>query len=202
MVKGQRSRPPTSPRPGRPRSAKADEAILVATLEILAERGIRGLSTAGVAARAHAGKDTIYRRWPTKAELVRAALARAASVAIPEPDTGNLEQDLVAYLDAVATFLAQSDFGRIAASVIGAAVDDPELADAAKAFWGERRAVAARIVERAVERGRLPTTAPVDLLVELLVGPIYYRWLVMQVATDERHIRELVARIIKGDAAG
>lgn len=188
--------PAGSRRRGRPRSVQADEAILTATIEILAERGVRSLSVDEVAARAHAGKDTIYRRWPTRAQLVHDALARSAATAVPVPDTGKVEDDLVTYLEAIARFLADSPFGRIAASVIGAAIDDPALADAARAFWGERRAVAGSILERAIASGELQTDTPVDLLVELLAGPIYYRWLVMHEPTDAVRIRAIVRRAL------
>lgn len=183
-------------RRGRPRSTRADEAILAATFEIMAELGVRGLSIDLIAARAHAGKDTIYRRWPTRAQLVHDALARAAAVGVPVPDTGRVEDDLVAYLDEIARFLSDSPFGRIAASVIGAAIDDDALQGAAHAFWVERRAVAGSILERAVDRRELPPNGPVDLLVELLVGPIYYRWLVMHEPTDVDRIREIVGRVL------
>ena len=193
--------PPGARRRGRPRSAHVDEAILTATIEILAERGVRSLSVDEVAARAHAGKDTIYRRWPARAQLVHDALARSAAIGVPVPDTGRVEDDLVTYLDEIARFLADSPFGRIAASVIGAAIDDPALADAAQAFWRERRAVAGSILERAIARGELSADS-VDLMVELLVGPIYYRWLVMHEPTDIVRIREIVRRILRsgGDA--
>src|SRR5512140_1164998 len=183
-------------RRGRPRSARADEAILAATIEVLAERGVRGLSVDEVAARAHAGKDTISRRWPTRAELLHDALARSATEGVPIPDTGSVEDDLVEYLDAVARFLSDSPFGRIAASVIGAAIDDAALADAARAFWFERRAGAGSILQGSMARGDLASRAPVDLLVELLVGPIYYRWLVMHEPTDVGRTREIVRRIV------
>ena len=112
--------------------------------------------------------------------------------------TGSVGIDLIKYLDEVARFLSDSPFGRIAASVIGAAIDDPALADAARAFWFERRAVAGSILERAVARGDLSSGGPVDLLVELLVGPIYYRWLVLHEPTDLVRIREIVRRVLFG----
>jgi len=190
------SAPEVPRRQGRPRSIRADEAILAATIEILAERGVRGLSVDLVAARARAGKDTIYRRWQTRGQLVRDALARAAASGVPVLDTGNVRDDLVEYLGEVARFLSDSPFGRIALSVIGATADDDGLADGARAFWLERRAVAGSILERAIARGELRHEGSVDLLVELLAGPIYYRWLVMGEPTDTDRIREIVRRVL------
>src|SRR5579859_7686549 len=82
-------------RPGRPRSALAERAILEATLELLAEVGIEALSIEGVAARAGVGKTTIYRRWESKEELIVAAVRRL-QVQAPIVDTGNFRADIQA----------------------------------------------------------------------------------------------------------
>ncbi|MGH2503871.1 MAG: helix-turn-helix domain-containing protein, partial [Ktedonobacterales bacterium] len=79
-------------RPGRPRSAQADQAILDAALELIAQEGIQGMSIEGVAARAGVGKTTIYRRWPNKDALALDAL-RTVKPPIVSFDTGNLRSD-------------------------------------------------------------------------------------------------------------
>jgi AcrR family transcriptional regulator len=87
-------------KPGRPRSAQAHKAIIDATLELLAEEGYQGLSIEEVAARAGVGKSTIYRRWPSKEELVVEAL-RHVQMDVPVMDTGNFRNDLTALLKSV-----------------------------------------------------------------------------------------------------
>src|SRR5215212_2222443 len=85
---------PEKPRVGRPRSAQAHQAILEATLELVAKEGIQGASMEAIAARAGVGKTTIYRRWASKEALILAALREFFT----EPhliDTGNLRADLV-----------------------------------------------------------------------------------------------------------
>ena len=84
-------------RRGRPRDADADEAILSATLELLAEAGVGGLSMDVLAQRAGVGKATIYRRWASKEALMLDALRHQAP--IPAPDKGTLRDDLLAYTD-------------------------------------------------------------------------------------------------------
>src|SRR5450432_744304 len=83
---------------GRPRSAEADRAILAATLELLAERGLDAMSIEEVAARAGVGKTTIYRRWPSKGLLALDAFVISFRAEQPLPDTGTLRGDLVAAL--------------------------------------------------------------------------------------------------------
>src|SRR5260370_35342567 len=96
-------------KPGRPRSAQAHKAILDATLELLAEEGFQGLSIEEVAARAGAGKTTIYRRWSSKEELVMEAI-RQVQIEVPVMDTGNFRNDLAALLETVyQDFMAYPD---------------------------------------------------------------------------------------------
>src|SRR4051794_23051797 len=89
-----------SPRRGRPRDARCDHAILQATLDLLAEGGAGSLSIDGVAARAGAGKATIYRRWTSKEALLLEALSTDTSI-IESPDTGTLRGDLESYFSAL-----------------------------------------------------------------------------------------------------
>ena len=86
----------TTRRPGRPRSEQAEQAIIEATLDLFAEQGFEGVCVEAVAARAGVGKATIYRRWPSKEELLLAALGSMKSP-FPEP-VGNVREDLVAQL--------------------------------------------------------------------------------------------------------
>src|SRR3954453_6438752 len=87
--------------PGRPRSAEADRAILQAALELLAEDGYRALTMERVRERSGVGKATIYRRYASKAELARTAIAPLNyDLPVPE-DTGSLEGDFVATVGAV-----------------------------------------------------------------------------------------------------
>ena len=88
-------------RPGRQRSEAADQAILAATLDVLAAEGYGGLTMAAVIARSGVSSATLYRRWPTKQELVAAALA-SLHPAVVDVDTGSLEGDITAFVKSVA----------------------------------------------------------------------------------------------------
>src|SRR5436305_12119457 len=83
---------------GRPRDARADRAILQATRELIAERGIHEFRTEDVAARAGVGKGAIYRRYPSKDELVTAAVGALVDDEIHVPDTGSTRSDVLALM--------------------------------------------------------------------------------------------------------
>jgi len=90
---------PAVPRPGRPRSAEAHRAILDAAAALFIEEGFDAMSVEGVATRAAVGKATIYRRWPSKEDLVIDAIAQVFAEA-PRPETGSVRDDLVQLGDA------------------------------------------------------------------------------------------------------
>src|SRR5688500_9691113 len=120
------------------RGGAAREAeLLGAALEVLAESGYERLSADAVAARARAGRQTVHRRWPTKAELAAAAFA-AAACAVPEPpDTGGLRADLLAFME----FLVEDLYrlGDALAGLVGEMRHNPQLAAAVDAHYVERR---------------------------------------------------------------
>src|ERR1039458_6995520 len=117
-------------RAGRPRDPSRDDAILRAALDGLAELGYDRLSMDEIAARAHAGKGALYRRWPSKGALVVAAVMawreRAAPLTIP--DTGSLTGDIDAMIAAVPNFdEAAKQQMAVFVGLAGAASRDPEL---------------------------------------------------------------------------
>ena len=137
-----------------------DAAILAAALEGLTERGYDRLTMDDIAARAHAGKDTLYRRWASKAELVVDAMAahRAAVAPAEVPDTGSLAGDFHAMISTVPRF---SESGlRIFAGLVTAASRDPELATAVDAqLLSMHAAPCARFSSEQQTAGRYLTAA-------------------------------------------
>ena len=114
-------------RRGRPRSIEADAAILDATLELIDETGLTGLSVESVAARAGVGKATIYRRWPSKEALVASALGRCAEeMPVVEP-IGSLRDKLVAFVEQIRCKTPETHSGRIMPRMLSHASRSPEL---------------------------------------------------------------------------
>ena len=174
-------------RPGRPRSAEADEAILEAAVELFAEVGLDGLTVEGVAARAGVGKATIYRRYPCKVDLVVAA-SRCFTPTAPDlpPDTGSTRGDLRALVDGLITMLTTTPIGRVAA--------DPgrRRAPASPSSTGPTPRSSPRsgraprpCVRRGIERGDLRADVDLELVVDCYVSPIFYRFLITDAPLDD-----------------
>jgi AcrR family transcriptional regulator len=161
-------------RPGRPRSPEAHAAILRAALELAVEGGLRGLSMEAIAARAGVGKATIYRRWRSKEALFAEALG---SIALnPEiPDTGSVRGDFQAASTAAVGRMAPEAF-RVLPRLLADAADDPELLEALHAaLLRPRRAAIATILRRGIERGELRPDIDLDLVSDMLIGPLIAR---------------------------
>jgi AcrR family transcriptional regulator len=162
--------------PGRPRSEKADQAILGATITLLAEHGVSGLSIEAVAAEAGVGKTTIYRRWQTKEDLVIAALARMRPPPEPPPDTGSLEGDLTALSEAQVARVAGTKLPWVAPRVLSEAMGDAEFhARVMEGFINPIRELLGKLVVRAIERGELAADTDVDQAIDLIHAVVIYR---------------------------
>jgi AcrR family transcriptional regulator len=161
-------------RPGRPRSEEAHGAILNATVELIAEHGLKGLTIEAVAAQAGVGKTTIYRRWATKNELVAAALSRLRPPG-PPPDTGSLIGDLGALVELQRGRLESSPLPRVLPRLLGEAVDDPAFhAEIVARAVQPIRDILGELVRRGIERGELRADLDVEATVDVLhAAPIY-----------------------------
>lgn len=166
-----------SPKRARPggRSARVRAAVLDAAMGELADKGWERFSIAGVAARAGVHQASIYRRWASRDALALDACLHFSAASLPLPDTGSLRGDLEALLRALAAML-QTPAG--AALLTLAQSADPAVAAARGRFWAERFAAAGAIFSRAAARGEVPPVADPQLLLELLIAPLYLRLLV------------------------
>jgi AcrR family transcriptional regulator len=162
--------------PGRPRSAAADQAILRATLELLAADGYRALTMEQVRERAGVGKATLYRRYGSKEELVRAAITHLnAEVPLPE-DTGSLAGDFAGVARVVLAGAAASGAFDLMPRLLADVAGDPEMhALFSEHLVAPRRRVLEQILARAVERGEVRDDVDLDLATDLIIGPIVYR---------------------------
>ncbi|MEV4641010.1 TetR/AcrR family transcriptional regulator [Actinoplanes sp. NPDC049548] len=175
------------------RSEEARRNVLHAADDLLAEKGFAALTIEGIAARAGVAKQTIYRWWPSKTDVLLEAFTEDAAEDLTPPDTGSLAGDLRAYLLLLAAYLTESDAGAVFRALNGQAQHDPALAARLREEHLTRQRARDRApLERAVARGELPADADLDVLVDRLVGPIYYRVLVTGQAVGEEFVDELV----------
>jgi len=158
------------------RSESARIAVLEAADDLLVDRGFAGVTIEGIAARAGVAKQTIYRWWESKADILFDALAQDAAEFFTVPDTGDLGADLRARLRELATFLARTDAGAVFRALAGQAQHDPSVAARFESdFLAGQRALDRQPFLRALRRGDLPATTDVELAVDQLTGPVYYR---------------------------
>jgi AcrR family transcriptional regulator len=163
------------PRRGRPRRAAARPAILEATLELLAERGFQAATMDAIAARAGVGKNTIYRRWASKEELVADAI-HDLSAELDVLAGESLYAVLLYQIREVSRLFADPLVGRILPGLLGELHRNPEFANA----WGERvvrprRQAIDELLREALERGELREGIDPDLIADLLVSPPFVR---------------------------
>lgn len=179
--------PPADASPWSPREAE----LLAVTLELLAEHGYDGLTVDAVANTARASKATVYRRWPSKAELVLAAFIEGmCQVAVP-PNTGTLRGDLLKLGEIICAQAHQQ------ASTIRAVLVEvsrhPALSDAMQhQFLDQRKALMQHVLQQAVDRGEIAREAIIDELWDLLLGYLIHRSLLPNDPPDSRTVQALV----------
>jgi AcrR family transcriptional regulator len=184
---------------GRPRDARADRAILEATRELIAELGVYEFRTEDVAARAGVGKGAIYRRYGSKDELVTAAIAALVNEEIVVPDTGSTRGDLLFLMREAVELYRGSLAGRLMPNLIGAIAQKPELARAVRdGFLAGRRTALAEVLRRGVERGDLRPDLDLELALDVLGGPLFYRLLVTGGPIDDRLAAGVSDLILRG----
>lgn len=184
-------------RRGRPRSIAADEAILDAATGAFVELGWDGLTIEGVAARAGVGKTTIYRRYPSRLDLLLAAAERLAEEKGAVPDTGTLRGDLFALVKMYLGMLSETRAGRAIPAMVAATAKNPELAIAYRSFIAARRRESAVPLERAISRGDVPADLDVALVLDLLVAPLFYRAFVSREPADDTYVTALVDAVLR-----
>jgi AcrR family transcriptional regulator len=188
---------------GRPRSIHVDQAILQATLDLLAEVGYQSMSIEAIASRAGVGKTTIYRRYTSKEELVADAIESLRDdLAIP--DTGSFWGDM----DIIINHAAQkidSPLGRqTIALIISTASSNPQFAEV---YWTKytkiRREALSKVLKRAKSRNEIHKDADIDLVIDLLSGSLYYA-LIFKPITEpvEAYMRRTMNLLLKGIGHG
>ncbi|RXZ68742.1 TetR/AcrR family transcriptional regulator [Agromyces albus] len=189
----------TSAKLGRKRDHTRDPEILDAAIDVLAENGFDGMTIDMVAARAKAGKATIYRRWPSKADLVLDAVAcmKAGEIDFERlPDTGTLRGDLVAMIRPRSIEEAERKM-RIMAGLFGMLSSSPELADAAHAAIIEPRAAVNRMfLRRAIERGEISRDCDVEMLANLIPAMAAFRLLLERKPVDAEFLVSLIDGVL------
>jgi AcrR family transcriptional regulator len=180
-------------RPGRKRSEEARQAILAAALELTAESGYASLTIEGIAARSGTGKQTIYRWWPSKDDVLLEAGAAKAAVLVPVGDEGSFRADLRAFLAATFALGRQREVTDLLRALMARAQIDEAFGQRFReAFLLRRRAALAVILDRAKARGDLPAGVPAGTVADVVFGVLWYRVLATREPLDDGLADELV----------
>lgn len=194
-AEGTAQRRPAASRSADPRVALSRERVLSATLDLLTESGLGGLTIDDVAKRSGVAKTTIYRHWSNRNALVVDACLRMADGGEEPPDTGSLEGDLRAILTGLADLLATARWSSIMPSIIDAAEREPAIAEVHSRLQVMHAAPMRAALERAVHRGDLPPDSDLDALAAALRGPLYFRRWFTREPVDAAFV-DLVVRVV------
>lgn len=184
---------------GRKRDHTRDPEILDAALDVLAETGYDGMTIDMVAARAKAGKATLYRRWPSKAELVIDAVACLKQTDLDPakvPDTGTLRGDLVAMIKPPTIQDAERK-ARVMAGLASMISRSPELAETARMAIVEPRLALNRLfLHRARDRGEIPADVDIDLVATITASMVTYRTLMLGRPATREFLLQLIDEVV------
>lgn len=187
-----------SGQPGRKRDETSRQAILDATFALLKEESFDRLSVEGIAARAGVGKTTIYRWWASKGVLAVEAFLVAVEASIAFVDSGSPHDDVVLQMQSLAAAY-RGPMGRLVREMIGAAQHDAAMRDAfVTGFLEPRREQARSVIRRAIASGIFRAGVDVDVVLDALWAPIYYRLLVSGASLDETAIAANAEIVLRG----
>lgn len=183
------------------RSERVVREVFSATLAELARVGYAALRIDDVAAQASVNKTTVYRRWPTKAELVTATLLAMTSADEAAPDTGSLREDLLALIRRSVARISTCE-GEAIHRMIGLEMDHPEVASITRALRVELHAPWIEAITRAVARGELPRGSDARLMVEMVSATVYSKKLKMREPVDDDYLSAVVDLVLHGALNG
>ena len=178
-----------------PRVARSRTAVISATLDLLAERGITATTIEAVAERSGVAKTTIYRQWDGQPALVLDAIGTTLHTPT-DPDTGTLRDDLLELLGGLADALNSSPAAGLMPALIDAAERDPAFAALHDREAAQRHQVVLTAIVRGIDRGELaPGADPAEVL-DMVAGPVFYRRLVSSGVVDRAFAQRIVDRVV------
>ncbi|MBD7950362.1 MULTISPECIES: TetR/AcrR family transcriptional regulator [Oerskovia] len=185
---------PTRPL-GRPRSEDARLAVLRAVDDMLVEDGYAAMTMKGIAERAKVGRQTVYRWWSSKAEILLEASAADAARELSVPPGPDAETQVTSFLAALSAFLTGSDAGLAYRALLGEAQHDRQVAELLRGtdVLGD---AARAVIRDAQERGALDESDDVGALVAELVGPLVFRILSEDWRAEQGELQAMAQRFL------
>jgi AcrR family transcriptional regulator len=183
------------PGPGRPRNGALDDRILEQVLLLLGTRGYAGLTLDELAVRSGVAKSTILRRWPSKPAVAAAGVERLALQSVDVPDTGTLQEDLHALLRVARDTFVRGR-GQFVSRLLRESGHHPEITDLLDAVLHTRRQAYRRVLARAIARGELDPSVDQELMIDMLIGPLWTRLLITRDAVTSEFVDANVEAVL------
>ncbi|MDI6519259.1 TetR/AcrR family transcriptional regulator [Streptomyces coelicoflavus] len=181
------------------RAADRTDAIMRSTLELARENGFAKLSIEAVAARSGVGKHTVYRRWPSRGLLFLDSVLSLNTGGLDHPDTGDVVADLRTVMTKAADLLGRPPWGPLYRDLIGEAQHDPKVAAALnQRFIEPQTANTLARLRAARDQGQIAPDFDLDLAMEILSGPLYFRLLVTQEPISPAYIDRILEAVFAG----
>nr|WP_042181044.1 TetR/AcrR family transcriptional regulator [Kibdelosporangium sp. MJ126-NF4]CEL14766.1 Transcriptional regulator, TetR family [Kibdelosporangium sp. MJ126-NF4]CTQ96604.1 Transcriptional regulator, TetR family [Kibdelosporangium sp. MJ126-NF4] len=170
------SQPPQRAHSGNRRDEAARLAVLHAADDLLVEHGFGGLTVESIARRAGVAKQTIYRWWPSKVEILLDTLIEDSAKRIPVPTDRPTANSIRAYVRGFARFLTRDPAGKVLLALIAEAQHNPGTATSLhQRYLNPRRAQERDMLTRGIEAGEISPGLGPDIVLDAIVGPIVYR---------------------------
>ncbi|MBV5243885.1 MULTISPECIES: TetR-like C-terminal domain-containing protein [Mycolicibacterium] len=186
-------------RRGRPRSEAVRSAVLTAAAELALAGGPAAASVEAIARRAEVSRTTIYKWWPSAPAIVLEGLLDSVRDSITRPPGSTSVEAVVHHVCALNAILVDPAVGPLLRNVIAASASDPAIQQALCDQWiAPRRAAVAATVRDAVEGGELRDDVDVEVVVDAVVSPPYYRLVLGMPPLDDRAIDGLVRAVWRG----
>jgi AcrR family transcriptional regulator len=183
-----------------PRVARTRAAVLGAAIDLLAERGYSGFSVEGVVERTGIAKTTLYRHWPTRDDLLAAAITELDGAG-PLPDTGSVRQDLLDLLARRVRAARTPQWERCMPALVEAAARHPELAELIAQLTGQILAQIETLLGRGIQRGELRPDLDPQLTASAVIGPIVFRRLLLHEPPTLQRVSAVIDLLMQGIAA-
>lgn len=181
----------------RPRSPEARQKALDAATAVVGSEGIPGFTIDAVVARSGVAKTTIYRNWPSANDLLIDVI-RNVVTEIDPPDTGSLRGDLLEMYNIAVSIMCRPEMSSMMFDLKSRAASDPDLAKMREALEFERMRPLRIVIERARDRGEIGSSVPVEILCDVVGGPVMARTLFRGVATTPKEIEMIVDTLVDG----
>jgi AcrR family transcriptional regulator len=201
-----RSRPgrPAAPRQGarlgRPTDGRIDTEVVAAVLAVLSSHGYRAVTIESIARRVKRARTSLYRRWPSKRHLVAFAVVKTLGME-PAPNTGSVRKDLLAAVETLRTAFA-GILGHSLAGLVSEMAHDKKLAQTIRAEVLDRRRQSMRLaLARGKERGEIAADLDMDLTLDILTAPYYFRALFGHARISHRMSERIVDYVLRAVSA-